>query len=152
MYNQQKLHDMIDQKKKFIEVDSPKIIREYNSHMGGVDLMDGLMGRYHIRIKSRDAIVRLFYHFLDMALTNSYVLYRQFREEIADKLVKFTEKKSFGRPKTSGKRTSVDEPLSPPPGSSAHGRKPKHPTEDLRYDGQDHFPWWLPKSGIKKAM
>lgn len=41
--------------KQRIEVDCPQIIREYNSHMGGVDLMDGLMGRYHIRIKSHDS-------------------------------------------------------------------------------------------------
>lgn len=31
--------------KRQIKVDCPQIIREYNSHMGGVDLMDSLMGR-----------------------------------------------------------------------------------------------------------
>lgn len=67
--------------KKYVSIDCPQIIREYNSHMGGVDLMDGLMGRYHIRAKSRDAMVRLFYHFIDMAATNSYILYRRLHAE-----------------------------------------------------------------------
>ncbi|XP_045463751.1 piggyBac transposable element-derived protein 3-like [Harmonia axyridis] len=38
--------------KKRIEVDCPTIIREYNAHMGGVDLMDGLIGRYRIKMKT----------------------------------------------------------------------------------------------------
>lgn len=46
-------------------------------HMAGVDLMDGLMGRYHVRAKTRDAMIRLFYHFIDMAATNAYLLYRR---------------------------------------------------------------------------
>ena len=44
--------------------------------MGGVDLMDGLMVRYHIKVKTRNAMVRLFYHFIDMAATNAYIVYR----------------------------------------------------------------------------
>lgn len=39
-----------DRKKKEHEkVDCPQIYREYNNEMGRVHLMDGLMGRYHIR-------------------------------------------------------------------------------------------------------
>ena len=62
-------------------MECPQIIREYNSHMGGVDTMDGLLGRYHIRAKSMDPMIRLFYHFVDMAATNSYILYRHVHAE-----------------------------------------------------------------------
>lgn len=65
---------------KKIEIDCPQIIKECNSHMGGVDLMDGLMGRYHVRAKTRDAATRLFYHFIDMAATNAYLLYRRMQQ------------------------------------------------------------------------
>lgn len=72
-----------DRKKKVYEnVDCPQIIKEYNRHMGGVDLMDGLMGRYHIEAKSRDVMMRLFYHFIDMAVTNAYILNNRIRREI----------------------------------------------------------------------
>lgn len=146
--------------KKYIEVDCPQIIREYNSHMGGVDLMDGLMGRYHIRTKTRNPITRLFYHFIDMAATNAYILSRrihaekcmdssnsgeeevlqlpQFREEIAAGLVVYQEKKKIGRPSTSTPQAS----------SSSH--KANHPVADTRYDGFDHFPIWLSKTGGKR--
>ncbi|XP_032589372.2 piggyBac transposable element-derived protein 3-like [Drosophila mojavensis] len=107
--------DRYDRKKKqHIEIDCPQIIREYNSHMGGVDLMDGLMGRYHIKAKTKDAATRIFYHCIDMAATNAYILYRRiqkqnaisdklmelpdFRELIAEGLVAFRNKAHAGRP------------------------------------------------------
>lgn len=36
--------------KKEITIPCPKIIKDYNAHMGGVDLMDSFLGRYRIRI------------------------------------------------------------------------------------------------------
>lgn len=39
--------------KKVIEVKCPYVVQEYNHHMGGVDLLDSLMGRYKIAMKSR---------------------------------------------------------------------------------------------------
>lgn len=141
--------------KQRVEVDCPQTIREYYSHMGGVDLMDGL--------KSHDAMTRLFYHFIDMAATNSYVLYSrikaerrndsndksiedeklmelpEFRKQIAAGLVTYTEKHSVGRPSS--------RPNTPPPST---GQRAKHPVDDIRCDGIDHFPNWLSKEGGKK--
>ncbi|CAG4938815.1 unnamed protein product [Parnassius apollo] len=31
----------------------PKVVREYNAHMGGVNLMDSFLGRYRIRMKMK---------------------------------------------------------------------------------------------------
>lgn len=109
--------------------------------MGGVDLMDGLMGRYHIRIKTRNIMVRIFYHFLDMAATNAYILYRrateerwndpsndssetklltlpQFREKIAAGLVAYSDKRAVGRPSS---RPST--PTTPPPSEACYLQK-----------------------------
>lgn len=63
--------------KKQIEVDCPHIIKEYNRHMGGVDLLDSHIGRYKIKIKSRKWYIRLFYHLLDMTVVNSWILYKR---------------------------------------------------------------------------
>lgn len=150
--------------KQFIEMDClSTIIREYNSHMGGVDLMDGLMGRYHIRAKTRDPMTRLFYHFIDMAATNSYVLYHRilaeqrndsnnvneekplelpaFREEIAAGLVAYQVKR-VGRPPTMPQDHSSE--------ASSVGKRAQHPVDDIRFDGYDHLPKWLDKEGGKK--
>ncbi|KAJ8931317.1 hypothetical protein NQ314_015783 [Rhamnusium bicolor] len=105
--------------KKHHEVDCPYIIKEYNRHMGGVDLMDGLLGRYHIRMKTRKWSNRIFYHLVDVAMVNAYILYHRihpkerkvelplFRTEVAESLCMYEivpEKREV----------LVDHPLHPP--------------------------------------
>ncbi|XP_026471618.1 piggyBac transposable element-derived protein 1-like [Ctenocephalides felis] len=158
-----------------IDIDCPEIISEYNKHMGGVDLMDGLMGRYHIRAKTRDAATRLLYHFIDMAATNAYILYRrihrekvhdspdendpseklltlpQFRKNIAAGLVNYNFKRQAGRP--SSRLASSDSRPSTPeviPGSFPVGRRAVHPVDDTRFDCMDHWPQWTEKRVTSK--
>lgn len=132
--------------------------------MGGVDLMDGLMGRYHIRAKTRDPMTRLFYHFIDMAVTNAYILYRrihtermndsndisaeevkllqlpQFREQIAAALVTYSDKRNVGRPSVAGTSQA---------GTSTIGKRAVHPVDDVRFDNYDHSPIWGKKQKCK---
>lgn len=133
--------------------------------------MDGLMGRYHITIKSRDAMVRIFYHLIDMSATNAFISYRrlhaelhaercndfsldvpppkpkvfqlpEFREKIAAALVSFTDKRPVGRPPA---RPST--PTTPPPVHPhcflKRGQKAVHPVDDISYDGLHHYPIML---------
>ncbi|XP_050553076.1 piggyBac transposable element-derived protein 3-like [Spodoptera frugiperda] len=89
--------------KQKIDVPCPKVVQEYNMHMGGVDLMDSYLGRYRIKVKSKKWYMRLFYHLLDLAVINSWVLFKknmsakgipkkqlpnlgEFRNELADAL------------------------------------------------------------------
>lgn len=62
-----------------------QIIRDYNSQMGGFDFMDSHMGRSRLRIKTTNAMTRIFYHPLDMAVTNAFILYRRSNAEDAAK-------------------------------------------------------------------
>lgn len=55
----------------------PNIIHEYNRFMGSVDLMDSSFGRNRIRVKSRKWTVRLIYHLLDLAMINTWILYKR---------------------------------------------------------------------------
>ncbi|XP_045457146.1 uncharacterized protein LOC123667234 [Melitaea cinxia] len=64
-------------KKKRVAIPCPKVIKEYNAHMGSVDLLDSFIGRYHITMKSRKWTMRLFYHFLDLAVINSWVMFKK---------------------------------------------------------------------------
>ncbi|XP_055707132.1 piggyBac transposable element-derived protein 4-like isoform X1 [Phlebotomus papatasi] len=160
-------------KKKHVEINCPQIVREYNQHIGGADLMNRLMGRYNTRQKTRDSITRLFYHFIDMAVTNAYILYRrihaersndsedvstengkllklpEFREEIAAGLVAYTKKRLIGRvhPSTSRpSKTQKDQQKA----VLKLGEKAKHPTEDVRFDSFGHFPIWLGNKSGKR--
>lgn len=141
--------------KQQIDVDCP-YIKEYNRHMGGVDLMDGLLGRYHIRMKTRKWTNRIFFHLLDMALVNAYILYQRlykldrrthnielpnFRSEVAESLCQTEFKRPVGRP-----RTPV-EPDTPSPKRF----KSYLPNAERRYDSMDHWCTCLDRSGKKKC-
>jgi len=47
--------------KKYVQVTCPAIVREYNQHMGGVDLFDMLMALYKVDHKSRKWYRRIFF-------------------------------------------------------------------------------------------
>lgn len=53
--------------------------------MGGVDLLDGLIGRYKIRMRSKKWYMRLFYHLVDIAIINSWLLYRRVNRSRSEK-------------------------------------------------------------------
>ena len=39
--------------KKVVEVNMPGLINDYNKNMGGVDLLDQMVGLYRVRIRKR---------------------------------------------------------------------------------------------------
>lgn len=95
--------------KRIIEIPCPQIIKEYNKHMGGVDLMDSFLGRHKIIMKSRKWTNRVFYHLLDVVMVNAWILYNrankdkpefrhlkqsEFRREIADVLCNLNSNKN----------------------------------------------------------
>lgn len=63
--------------KRYINIDRPNIVSEYNRYMGGVDLVDSIMGYYKIMIRSKRWQVRVFYHLLDLTMANAWLLYRR---------------------------------------------------------------------------
>ena len=63
--------------KKTIDSKCPNVIKEYNCHMGGVDLLDSLIARYKIKVKSRKRYIRIFYHLLVLTLVNARLAYKR---------------------------------------------------------------------------
>lgn len=57
------------------DVNCPKSVYDYNKYMGGVDRFDQLLECYNISWKSRRWWIKLFYHFCDSAVINSFILY-----------------------------------------------------------------------------
>lgn len=57
-------------------VESPSACAVYNQFMGGVDLGDQLRGYYHMRMKCRKFYQYVAKFLLDVAITNSYILFK----------------------------------------------------------------------------
>ena len=56
-----------------------QVFQKYNGGMGGVDLSDQLISSYDVLIKSVRWWKTLFFHSVDIAATNAYILFRQWQ-------------------------------------------------------------------------
>ena len=58
------------------QVARPEVFRDYNKNMGGVDLSDQLIGKYNVLRKVNRWWRTLFFHMIDIAVINSYIMFR----------------------------------------------------------------------------
>ncbi|KAL6462492.1 hypothetical protein MHYP_G00289140 [Metynnis hypsauchen] len=133
-------------KKQYINIDQPNIIKEYNTSMGGVDMLDAHLARCKFSIRTRRWYMILFWHFLSVAVINAWLLYqhdceaqgitgsnilklRKFQGLVAQGLVDVGTAGRRGRPPTPG-------PFSPP--------QPRfvrvYQSADVRFDQITHWP------------
>lgn len=59
----------------------PDVLISYNNNMNNVDVFDQLKAAYGMNRKSRKWWHRLFFHFIDMAIVNSFILHQQLKLE-----------------------------------------------------------------------
>ena len=54
-----------------------QIAKAYNKSMGGVNLADMLISLYHVGVKTRRWYIKVFWHLVDIAMVNAWILYRR---------------------------------------------------------------------------
>lgn len=143
-------------KKRYITVNRPFVIAQYNKNMGGVDLIDSIMGRYKILVRSNRWQVRMFYHLLDLTMSNAWLLYRRvlkstsgtssqkplnsfdFRLEIAETLCKMGKKSTKSRKRGSTVELELEK--------KKHRGPTQHvPPKPVRQDEIAHWCAWSDK-------
>ena len=144
-------------------IDCPSIVLMYNKSMGGVDLADMLIALYRMETKTTRWYVKLFWHLVDIAKVNSWLLYRRhqeqfsikkknvkglkaFSQDLAEALIHANKstcqkKSNCGRP---AKRKSTDEPKQPRKATLV-----ATPCTDVRHDQMAHWP--IPVSDKKRC-
>lgn len=134
--------------RRYIEVSAPKVIQNYNQHMGGVDILDQQMEYYRTFIKTKKWTLKVLIHFVDLVLVNAWRLYKNdcvangyprkdimalldFRLNVADSLTNVPCRK---RQLTTDDDSENVEPV------VQKQYRPLRPSEGKRYDGYDHLP------------
>jgi len=84
----------------------PKIINDYNYHMGGVDIADQLRSYYSTQLTVRRTWMPLFFWLLDTAIINSFIIcknlklcdnHKSFRLQLVNDLIKDAKNNPFKR-------------------------------------------------------
>lgn len=65
-------------KQRYVTISRPSLVREYNSKMGGVDLVDRMMSYYRMSGRTKKWTLWMLMHFTDPAFANTWLLYRKY--------------------------------------------------------------------------
>ncbi|CAG5056284.1 unnamed protein product [Parnassius apollo] len=76
--------------KVYVTVPRPRVVRQYNQEMGGVDLADRLLALCPYRYRTRKWTQRFFASMVDLAISNSWIQYKKDQLKALVPLKKFS--------------------------------------------------------------
>lgn len=136
------------EKKARIDVDCPQIVKQYNAHMGGVDLADMLVALYRSNLKTKRWYMALFSQALDICVNNAWLQHRRdrnlkqqlplkkFRVEIIKELLQRNRFRQFAETNTDAP-VKIKAPVAP------------RPPDSVRYDNVGHLPTFITQGRCK---
>lgn len=135
--------------KSRVDVECPQIVKQYNAHMGGVDLADMLVSLYRSNFKTKRWYMALFAQALDICVNNGWLLYRKEAVGVKSQLTlkKFriqlvTELLQKHRTRqTSSQENEASDKIKAPVAP--------RPPESVRYDNIGHLPTFLTQGRCK---
>lgn len=134
-----------EQKSK-IDVTCPQIVKQYNAHMGGVDLADMLIAIHRTGFKTHRWYMGIFSQLLDLCVNNGWLMYRRDKSMLKNKAKQSTLKEfrydiaislnmqgrvKRGRPSLSG----MDKE-----NKRVYASTLPKPIDNIRFDNTGHFP------------
>lgn len=141
-----------------VQIVCPQIVKQYNRHMGGVDLADMFVALYRTGMKTHRWYMGLFSQMLDICLNNAWLLYRREAKLLEEdpksviSLKKFricVSKSLFHTNKVRVGRPSNREV--PQPSKKIQRPVDPRPQDDSRFDNTGHFPVFQTKGRCKNC-
>ncbi|XDV41188.1 hypothetical protein PO909_010094 [Leuciscus waleckii] len=125
----------------------PSAVKDYSKYMGGVDLSDCLIEYYNVLHKSTNWYKAFFFHFLDVAVVNSFILHQHlakaqkktplthklFREELVSELASVGRGKNPSSPAAKDPWTSASKESNTPFAIRKSAHVPSGPVESNMY-------------------
>ena len=141
--------------KRYIEINCPTVVHEYNKNMGGVDLSDMLIALYRTQIKIKRWYLKVLFHCVDIAKVNAWLLYRRHCEQLGTpkrrqlSLLKFTIAIASALIHSRTLVSGVGRPLKRKSSGGYGSNSKKVPTapspiDDIRFDHVSHWPEYKP--------
>ena len=130
-----------------VQITCSNDVKVYNRHMGGVDLLDSHLGRHRNKMRSKKWYMRIFYHMLDVAMVNAWILFKIVHEEkkqmrLSDFRASVAESFCKAEQQVTPKRGRPSDKLETQLAKKRRGPPSHIPVKDVRLDHFDHWPDW----------